>query len=207
MRFGVVIQPSFLDAIRMLPDEQRLELYDGICNYGVDGMEPEQLSPQAHAMFILMKPVIESSRKRYQTSLKNGRKGGAPKGNQNARKQPKNNHDIDIDKDIDNDTDTDKDMDMDTFPQPQAAECSPMEWGEKHPYGEFQNVLLSDKEVEKLRQEVPDWQELTDRLSEYIASSGKRYKSHYATLRAWARREPAKPNAVYYPEVDLSGIL
>lgn len=65
----------------------------------------------------------------------------------------------------------------------------------KHKHGEYQNVLLTDAELEKLKQEYPDYLERIERLSEYIASSGKAYKSHYATIRAWARKdkEKAKP--------------
>ena len=79
---------------------------------------------------------------------------------------------------------------------------------ERHKYGEYKNVLLSDEELERLQKELPDWQNMVERLSEYIASSGKKYKSHYATLRSWNRREPKsnKPPQVY-PEDDLSGIL
>ena len=79
---------------------------------------------------------------------------------------------------------------------------------ERHKYGEYKNVLLSDEELERLQKELPDWQNMVERLSEYIASSGKKYKSHYATLRYWNRREPKsnKPPQVY-PEDDLSGIL
>lgn len=65
----------------------------------------------------------------------------------------------------------------------------------KHKHGEYQNVLLTDAELEKLKAEYPDYLERIERLSEYIASSGKAYKSHYATIRAWARKdkEKAKP--------------
>lgn len=59
----------------------------------------------------------------------------------------------------------------------------------KHKYGMYNNILLTDDEFEKLKAEYPDWQERIDRLSEYVASSGKLYKSHYATIRAWARRD------------------
>ena len=79
---------------------------------------------------------------------------------------------------------------------------------ERHKYGEYKNVLLSDEELERLQKELPDWQNMVERLSEYIASSGKKYKSHYATLRSWHRREPKsnKPPQAF-PEDDLSGIL
>ena len=56
--------------------------------------------------------------------------------------------------------------------------------------GEFENVLLSEEELEKLKERFPyDWQEKIDRLSVYMKSKGKRYKSHYATILNWARRD------------------
>ena len=59
----------------------------------------------------------------------------------------------------------------------------------KHKYGEYKNVLLTDDELEKLKTEYSDWQERIERLSSYVASSGKAYKSHYATIRNWARKD------------------
>ena len=59
----------------------------------------------------------------------------------------------------------------------------------KHKHGEYANVLLTDEELDKLKAEYPDWQERIERLSSYIASTGKAYKSHYATIRNWARKD------------------
>lgn len=59
----------------------------------------------------------------------------------------------------------------------------------KHKYGEYCNVLLTDSELEKLKTEFPDWEERIERLSAYVASTGKRYKSHYATIRNWASKD------------------
>lgn len=62
---------------------------------------------------------------------------------------------------------------------------------QKHKHGEYNNVLLTDQELEKLQEEYPDWAARIERLSCYIASTGKRYKSHYATIRNWASRDGA----------------
>lgn len=59
----------------------------------------------------------------------------------------------------------------------------------KHKHGEYNNVLLTDEELEKLQAEYPDYQERIERLSSYVASTGKSYKSHYATIRNWARKD------------------
>jgi hypothetical protein len=62
----------------------------------------------------------------------------------------------------------------------------------RHKYGMYKNVLLTDEEYQTLQKEFPhDYTERIDRLSEYIASTGKKYKSHLATIRAWARKDTA----------------
>lgn len=63
----------------------------------------------------------------------------------------------------------------------------------KNIYGEYDNVKLSTTEYEKLITEFPDdYQERIERLSEYMASTGRMYKSHLATIRAWARKDSPK---------------
>lgn len=62
----------------------------------------------------------------------------------------------------------------------------------KKPYGEFGNVLLTDVEYRKLINYTGSEQtakELIERLSGYMASKGKRYKSHYATMQNWFRKD------------------
>ena len=59
----------------------------------------------------------------------------------------------------------------------------------KHKYGEYNNVLLTDEELEKLKTEYSDYRQKIENLSNYIASTGKKYKSHYATIRNWARKD------------------
>lgn len=60
----------------------------------------------------------------------------------------------------------------------------------RHKYGQYENVLLSDEDMGKLKAEFPaDWEARIERLSEYIASKGAKYKNHLATIRAWARKD------------------
>lgn len=58
-------------------------------------------------------------------------------------------------------------------------------------FGEFKNVLLTEEELQKLSSQYGPTatKRLIEELSGYIQSSGKRYKSHYATLLNWARRK------------------
>jgi hypothetical protein len=63
----------------------------------------------------------------------------------------------------------------------------------RHKYGEYSNVLLTDEEMDKLKAEFPDWQARIERLSSYMASTGKSYKNHLATIRNWARKDAEQP--------------
>ena len=60
-------------------------------------------------------------------------------------------------------------------------------------YGRYGNVFLSDTELSELQAELPGrWERYIERLSEYIASTGKKYQSHAATIRRWAADDTAK---------------
>lgn len=60
----------------------------------------------------------------------------------------------------------------------------------KREYGEFKNVLLTDDEYKKI-EEINALSQI-ENLSSYMASTGKRYKSHYATILNWDRRDKQK---------------
>ena len=66
---------------------------------------------------------------------------------------------------------------------------------EKRAHGFFANVLLTDDELQKLAAEIPNYEEYIERLSHYIESNGKKYKSHYATILMWHRKDREKQPA------------
>ena len=60
-------------------------------------------------------------------------------------------------------------------------------------YGKFCNVFLSDAELDSLKSELPDkWEYYIDRLSVHIASSGRKYNNHAATIYKWAQEDIGK---------------
>lgn len=90
-----------------------------------------------------------------------------------------------------------------TFLLPFVVECTGSETGKairlrearkkqidhRHKYGEYNNILLSDDQLQKLKNEFPsDWKEWIERVSEYCASTGKTYKDYLATIRKWSKR-------------------
>lgn len=76
---------------------------------------------------------------------------------------------------------------------------------ERIAYGSYRNVLLSAEERRILSNEVANLDVLIEKLSCYIASTGKRYQSHAAALRSWALRDkPPKSNRHYECEESES---
>ena len=109
---------------------------------------------------------------------------------QNSMEIPRTSMDVPrLDIDIEGDIDIDKDKNK-----------SISKKSHRHKHGEYQNVLLSDDDLEKLKAEFPaDWDQRIQRLSEYMASSGKSYKNHLATIRNWARRDKPAAKAAAKP--------
>ena len=107
-----VMYDSFLEAMKHLNDAEFRECFLRIRNYAIDGLEEESASPNINIIMALVKPNLDSARRRYMASVENGKKGaeygklgGAPKGNQNARKkQPlKQPLDVDVNEDVEED--------------------------------------------------------------------------------------------------------
>ena len=85
-RDSVLLYRSTLESIREFPKTKQLAALWAVIDYGLDGKEFEG-EGLARSAFLTAKPLIDANNRRYE----NAKKGGAPKGNQNAKKQPKNN--------------------------------------------------------------------------------------------------------------------
>ena len=88
---------------------------------------------------------------------------------------------IEIEKEIEIEIEKERERELDTGQPTPAA------------YGRYENVLLTQSELDGLKADLPDkWNYYIDRLSCHIASSGKRYHSHAATIYKWAQEDAAK---------------
>lgn len=87
MRDGFVFYRSFFESFSDLSKKDKLLLFDALCNYALNDIEPE-LSGTTAAIFKLLKPQVDANNRRYE----NGKKGGRPRGNQTETKtKPKQN--------------------------------------------------------------------------------------------------------------------
>ena len=66
-------------------------------------------------------------------------------------------------------------------------------------FGQYQNVFLLDSELADLQSIYPgQYEDYINRLSAYMASSGKHYANHYATIRKWLDEDSkSKPGKNY----------
>ena len=78
---------SWWIALECLTDEQKLLLFDAILEYSFTGVAPELPKGVLQALWVSWLPTMKRNMLQYLKS----KKGGAPKGNQNARKQSENN--------------------------------------------------------------------------------------------------------------------
>ena len=102
----------------------------------------------------------------------------------------------------DNDDDNDNDSNAQRIVDESCHESCHESSGQKkqkpkevrHRHGPYWNVMLTDAQYETLQEEFPlDYDERIERLSEYIESTGKKYKNHLAVIRTWARKDGVKP--------------
>ena len=84
-RKGFMFYKTFDESLETLPEEEQKTMYRAIVKYGLYRIDP-QLSGFCASLWKLIKPALDSSWKNYY----NARKGGAPLGNQNARRRVDN---------------------------------------------------------------------------------------------------------------------
>lgn len=87
MRDSFVFYRSFFESFSDLSKKDKLALFDALCNYALNDVEPE-LTGAPSAMFKLLKPQVDANNRRYE----NGKKGGRPKQNQTETKPKPNNN-------------------------------------------------------------------------------------------------------------------
>lgn len=71
----MVFYESYYNAIRLLPDDKRLEAYDAVMGYEFEDIEPEELSWEVEMVFTIIRPMLDS----VKAKREGGKKGGRPR--------------------------------------------------------------------------------------------------------------------------------
>lgn len=190
---GIMVYWEMFGVLERAKPEQAQALIKAIRQYGQTGEEPNFGEDQAlELVWPMLAKRITADHERWEEIKEKrtdaGRKGGLSRASK-AKQKEANEANATFDKQFKPTTSTSTSTTTATSTATEsikAAKASPT----RHQYGEYSNVLLSDEELGKLKAEFPsDWQSRIERLSEYIASTGKKYKSHLATIRSWAKKD------------------
>lgn len=85
-----VIYKEIIEGIKVLPLEQQAKIYNAIFEYQFTGQITDE-DMFVKSFILSHKTNFDNMKSRREISIENGRLGGAPKGNQNARKTTQNN--------------------------------------------------------------------------------------------------------------------
>ena len=174
---------------------EQLIMFKGICEYGINGVEPN-FKGALKSLFTLMKPNIDSSISRYNSSVTNGGKGGRPKKTETkeepkqnpveTKEKPKEKPIENQDKDIDKDIDKEKDI---------LEKHKLVIWLEQYcPEVQKLKKPITNKEAEKIQERFKGKFKTVEsvflRMENHKGLSTK-YKSAYLTFCQWV--ENMKP--------------
>ena len=185
MRDTIILYRSLREATKQLDLETRAKVYDAVMDYAFDGIEPEETGV-VQAMFLMMKPIIDSNNQRYE----NGKKGGRPKNQTITETKPNNNQTITkVEPNKDKDKDVDKDKDKKEMVKEKVSK-----------FGELGFVRLTDEQHTTLKEKHPNLDDAIEVLDTWLGTTGSKHrnKNHYAYFKAnswvWERLgEKRKP--------------
>ena len=156
---------SFLEAMKHLNDAEFRECVLRIRDYALEGIDEESQSPYVNIILAMAKPNLDSARRRYMASVENGKKGaefgklgGAPKGNQNARKKQPQKQPLDVDANEDVDVNEDENDDIDVY---DAADGTSGKQGFSSSFSNSSNSVLINEanDSELLKEKEPPTEE------------------------------------------------
>ncbi|MDD4700327.1 MAG: phage replisome organizer N-terminal domain-containing protein [Oscillospiraceae bacterium] len=75
---------------------------------------------------------------------------------------------------------------------------------EKIIMGQYNNVVFTNEEFLKLKSEFSDYKQQIENLSDYIASTGRNYKNHLATICSWDKKNNLRKSKTYKTENNIS---
>lgn len=219
---SIIIYRDIRDTLLTLPPELCKEVMRLLFAYAFDDQEPdEDADPIAKGFFLAFKSRFDMNAARLERNQANGRKGGAPKGNQNARK-----------KTTENGKETTEAEGITTEEVSTVEENNPKqsisisiltstnvedkekiekekttEKKKKEKIAFASSVQLTQEEYNAFVEQYGEdtTRELIQILNDYKEANGKRYKSDAAAIRSWVvdrYLQKQKPSSYGQPTIS-----
>lgn len=191
-----VFRLEWAQVLKQQPDSIRLAVYDAIIDYVQTGHEPPQQSVVYFAFLFIKNQIDKDTAKYEEVCAKKAEAGKKHKGNQYTNKRNKMEQMEQVFQNGTNGTDNDNEYDnvydnnttinsSDIINADKSAKKKSAKQPKKK-YGEFENVLLTDEEAQKLHNEFGnDALAIVQNFSDLKAMKGYKYKSDYLAIRKW----------------------
>lgn len=160
---------SYLKAIEPLNDAERGRLFTACIEYSISGVTSE-LRGNERFLFPSIKEQIDRDTEKYAKFCDKQRENIAKRWNTNVYHR------------IPNDTKHTKDKEKEKDKDKENINIK----AQKHRYGEYKHILLTDDEYEKLKSRFPDYEKQIQNLDTGIELKGYKYNSHYLAILKWA---------------------
>ena len=202
MKKSFVVYTDWAEFLEDITDEEAGILFKALFEYAADGTEPA-FKGAMRPIFRMMKNCLDRDGAKWEDrcrkNAENGRKGGIAKAEKraalaNAADRLANVADSDSESDTDNDTESESESESESERDKEkekagcAGSASP---SPALPLGEFRNVFLSEEEIRSLKDDLGETavDKAVEEMSEYCASTGKKYKNWAAAVRRWIKRD------------------
>ena len=159
---------SFWEAVRELPKKDRLPIYEAVIEYALDGKDPVGLSKAQNAYFLLMKPTLDSARKK----AANGKQGGS-KRKANASKSQANGKQTEREKEKENENENEVEIEIEGEKEKEKKQTAPADGKLFTSFWEaYPSKIGRENAWEAWKQLSPD-----DTLAAQLMDSLKRWKA------------------------------
>lgn len=193
------IFPNIRESVNCLPDELKGEAYRAMIEYGFgEEVKTDSMHPMVKMAFELAKPFLR---------LRGV--AGAPQGNQNAKKEEKNNIENNIEKQSKTILNEQKNN---SFNNHNDNKNDNNNKNENSKYGELGYVRLTPEQYTHLKEKHPNIDDAIEVLDTWLGTSGSKHrnKNHYAYFKenswVWERLAETKQQQPAKQERDWSEI-
>lgn len=169
---------SYYDAIQELPKKDQSAIILAVCAYAIYETEPVGLSAAASTAFKLIRPTLDSGRKKAQSGKQGGSKMKA-NDKQTAREK-------EVEKEIE------KEYEVEVEVEEMSIAAMTADRKLKLFKGELGKgvVFLSEAQIADLldKLDLDAFDHYVDKLAAFILDKGARVKNHYETILKWWRQ-------------------
>ena len=211
-----VMYDSFLKAMKHLNNAEFRECVLKIRDYALDGVDEESSSPMVNVIMELAKPNLDSARRRYMASVENGKKGaefgklgGAPKGNQNARKNnpqstPKQPLDVDVNEDVEVDVNENEEVNVEVDADAPSGSIGFQSSFSNSSIGFSNKEIVNDSERLEENKEKEPLQEVYNFKGYELSTASEEEEIHINSKSESNNTPPASPCSEKEPECSAA---